>query len=157
MQADSILKQRECNLGNQPNAKSDGIIFLRKISKSSNHLISTLLSFFFGNLSGGWSKQEDLQILQFVLNNGTKWAKLSREMKNRTEHCVKNRFFGILAKYCLIPIKKIKKTLDYLNHGFLFEAIKYYQTLYGTDDHDEQVEEIDWNNFFKNFDDIFNE
>ena len=79
--------------------------------------------------------------MQFVLNNGTKWAKLSREMKNRTEHCVKNRFFGILAKYCLIPIKKIKKTLDYLNHGFLFEAIKYYQTLYEVDDREENDNE----------------
>ena len=89
--------------------------------------------------------------MQFVLNNGTKWAKLSREMKNRTEHCVKNRFFGILAKYCLIPIKKIKKTLDYLNHGFLFEAIKYYQTLYEVDDREENdnEDELNWEEFFK--------
>lgn len=69
-------------------------------------------------------------------------------MENRTEHCVKNRFFGILAKYCLIPIKKIKTSVDYLNANFLFEAIKYYQSLYGINNH-EEIEDI----FFQQYDD----
>lgn len=100
---------------------------------------------------GGWSANEDLQILFFVLNNGSKWAKLSRLMENRTEHCVKNRFFAILAKYCLIPIKKIKKHVDYRNTHLILEAIKYYQTLYEVDNSEEILneEELNWEEFLK--------
>lgn len=97
-----------------------------------------------------------MQILKFVLNNGSKWAKLSREMENRTEHCVKNRFFAILARYCLIAIRKIKSSIDYLNHNFLCEAIKYYETLYGIDAYEDGFA-LNWNDFFQKYDDIIND
>lgn len=95
------------------------------------------------------------------MNNGTKWAQLSRLMANRNEHCVKNRFFGILAKYNSIPIKKIKKDVDYLNSGFLLDAINYYEILYGHDNDEKneknENEEFKWNEFFKEFEDFFDE
>lgn len=74
---------------------------------------------------GTWSNEEDLTILNFVLENGTKWAKLSRILQNRTEHSVKNRFFGLMAEYSSIPILKLKKHVNYLNSQLISEAISY--------------------------------
>lgn len=78
-------------------------------------------------------------------------------MTNRTEHCVKNRFFAILAKFCLISIKKIKKYVDYRNPNLILEAIKYYQTFYEVDNSQEHEDEINWNDFFQKFEEILEE
>lgn len=75
-------------------------------------------------------------------------------MENRTEHGVKNRFFGLLAKFCLIPIKKIKNEVNYLNTSFIHDAIKYYQTLYEKNNQKNEKEEFKWDNFFEQFEDI---
>lgn len=75
-------------------------------------------------------------------------------MKNRTEHCVKNRFFAILAKYCLIPIKKIKQYVDYRNPNLILEAIKYYQTIYEVDNSEKTEDEVNWDDFFQKFEGI---
>lgn len=78
-------------------------------------------------------------------------------MKNRTEHNVKNRFFGILGKYCLIPIKTIKKNFDYLNPNLILETIKYYQTLFKVDNGEEHEndDELNWKDFLKKPEGIF--
>lgn len=74
-------------------------------------------------------------------------------MSNRTEHCVKNRFFGLLAQHSLIPIKKIKKDVDYLNCEFIIKAIKYYQNLYEIHANKSCIEN-EWNECFEEHGDI---
>lgn len=77
-------------------------------------------------------------------------------MENRNEHCVKNRFFGLLAKYCLTPIKKIKTDVDYLKTSFILSAIKYYESLYEVLK-EESTKENKWEEFFKQFEDLFDD
>ena len=75
---------------------------------------------------GEWSKNEDLEILYHVLKNGTKWSTLKKSNKifeTRTEHNLKNRFFSILSKYLEMPIRKIKKRIEYSNPTFLNSII----------------------------------
>ena len=47
--------------------------------------------------------------------NGSKWAKLAKNLVDRTEHAVKNQFFRLISSYMNIPIKKVKKEIEYLN------------------------------------------
>ena len=78
-------------------------------------------------LSGDWTKEEDLLILDFVLKNGTKWAVLKKYLINRTEHSLKNRFFSLLCSYSSIPIKKIKKQVNYLSETLINATILHHQ------------------------------
>ena len=65
-------------------------------------------------------------ILNFVLENGSKWAILSRIIGNRTEHAVKNRFFSLISAHIDVPIRKIKKEIDYLNSFLIFDTLQYH-------------------------------
>ena len=66
-------------------------------------------------------------ILNFVLKNGTKWSVLKKSLINRTEHSIKNRFFSLLCSYTSIPIKKIKKQVNYLSETLINETILHHQ------------------------------
>ena len=77
-------------------------------------------------VSGAWTLKEDLGILDYVMRNGTKWAKLARILKDRNEHQIKNRFFGLMAKFTLKPIIKIKREKQFLDQNLLLEAKKYF-------------------------------
>ena len=77
---------------------------------------------------GEWNLYENLLILDFVKKNGTKWAQLSRILPDRNEHQLKNRFFGLLAKFLDESIKTIKKQRNYLNEGLLTQAENYFRT-----------------------------
>lgn len=46
-----------------------------------------------------WSMDEDLKILRFVMENGKKWAVLSRIMENRNEDSIRNRFIKLIKSY----------------------------------------------------------
>ena len=46
-----------------------------------------------------WSIDEDLKILRFVMENGKKWAVLSRIMENRNEDSIRNRFIKLIKSY----------------------------------------------------------
>ena len=46
-----------------------------------------------------WSVDEDLKILRFVMENGKKWAKLSKIMENRNEDSIRNRFIKLIKSY----------------------------------------------------------
>lgn len=46
-----------------------------------------------------WSIDEDLKILRFVMENGKKWAVLSRIMENRNEDSIRNRFIKLIKGY----------------------------------------------------------
>ena len=71
---------------------------------------------------GEWSKEEDYEILSFVMENGSKWSKLSQIFQDRTDHDIKNRFFSILSKYLHMPILKIKQYIIYLQPENLNEV-----------------------------------
>ena len=48
-------------------------------------------------------------------------------MKERTEHCLKNRFFGVMSKFSSIPIRKIKQDKSYLSKKLIEEALKFHK------------------------------
>jgi hypothetical protein len=48
---------------------------------------------------GEWSLEEDSTLLEYVLEIGKKWSAISKCMKNRTEHSVKNRFKSLIKRY----------------------------------------------------------
>jgi hypothetical protein len=68
--------------------------------------------------------------LKYVLENGPKWALMAKKfLMHRNQHAVKNRFFSLLSCYTLIPIRKIKKEIEYLNKFLITEALEYHQSL----------------------------
>lgn len=73
---------------------------------------------------GEWELKEDLSILEFVHNHGSKWSILAKLLKNRTEHSVKNRFFCLLSRNTSIPVAQIKQEKNYLDEEILVEMIK---------------------------------
>ena len=75
---------------------------------------------------GNWTLIEDMEILNFAKENGSKWSVLSKIMVVRTEHSVKNRFFTLISSYLSLPVKKIKKQVDYLNKNLIEETITYH-------------------------------
>jgi len=98
-------------------------------------------NFFFLN-RGEWSLQEDLEILNFVLVNGFKWARIAKKIGGRTEHCIKNHFFGLISKYSSIPIRQIKQNKIYLNLNLIEETLKSLEVSVRF----EMVEELDRKN-----------
>ena len=72
---------------------------------------------------GEWTKREDLIIISFVNQYGPKWSRLAKMCPERTEHNVKNRFFGLISKHFDIPILKIKRSFNYLDSKIL-EQVK---------------------------------
>ena len=73
---------------------------------------------------GKWKTEEDIQIIRFVVEEGTKWSKLAKMLVNRTEHNTKNRFFSILSRFISVPIRKLKKTKNYWNKEVLKNIIQ---------------------------------
>lgn len=61
-------------------------------------------------------------------DRGSKWSKIALILTNRTEHSIKNRFFGILSKFIDMPQKKMKTELNYLSQNFLNSIISKYMT-----------------------------
>jgi hypothetical protein len=45
-----------------------------------------------------WNKTEDLNLMLLQRAHGNKWAKISRQMKGRTENDVRNRFNSLIGK-----------------------------------------------------------
>jgi len=43
-----------------------------------------------------WSSDEDLQIVRYVMENGKKWANLAKNMDNRNEDSIRNRFIKLM-------------------------------------------------------------
>ncbi len=43
-----------------------------------------------------WSLEEDQKILELINIYGTKWKSIQREMPNRTDNQIKNRYYGRL-------------------------------------------------------------
>ena len=81
---------------------------------------------YFKCTSGEWQPEEDLTILNYVLEHGPKWAILSKQfLANRNQHAVKNRFFSLVSTYTLIPIRKIKREIEYLNKFLIKETLEY--------------------------------
>ena len=68
---------------------------------------------------GNWSFQEDMMILNYVENKGTKWAQITRKLQNRNEHNIKNRFFSIISEYLHMTVKDVKKKIDYRQQELL--------------------------------------
>ena len=65
-----------------------------------------------------------------MLKNGSKWSALSNKLlTNRTEHVIKNRFFRLVSTYISLPIRKIKKEIDYLNSNFIQDILNYQKSL----------------------------
>ena len=66
-------------------------------------------------------------ILNFVEINGTKWAQISRMLSDRTEHNVKNRFFALISEFLQLPIKKVKKNINYANSQLIRDTMTLFQ------------------------------
>ena len=60
-----------------------------------------------------WSVDEDLKILRFVMENGKKWAKLSKIMENRNEDSIRNRFIKLIKSY-----RKKEKTVHIKKNNY---------------------------------------
>lgn len=74
---------------------------------------------------GDWTNEEDIEIVDYVYQQGTKWSKLAKIFKeNRTEHNLKNRFFSILGRVLNIATKKIKKNVNYRSKSILTKVLK---------------------------------
>lgn len=54
---------------------------------------------------------------------GTKWSRLAKSLKNRTEHAVKNRFFCLVGRKSSRPITQIKREKRYLESSLLEEVL----------------------------------
>ena len=67
---------------------------------------STLLK---KNYRGEWSLEEDLYILEAIIENGKKWAKISKTLEGRTENAVKNRFITLVRHYNKVNNNKKKR------------------------------------------------
>ena len=91
--------------------------------------IIKLLKILYEFTRGDWEKEEDLQILKFVLNNGSKWSSLSKNLNYRTEHAVKNRFFSLLSSFLLIPTRQIKKEVNYRNSYLISSTLNFHKNL----------------------------
>lgn len=74
---------------------------------------------------GDWSFQEDMMILNYVENKGTKWAQITRKLQNRNEHNIKNRFFSLISEYLQMTVKDVKKKINYHEQELLRETIIY--------------------------------
>lgn len=74
---------------------------------------------------GDWKKEEDVNILFFVQQNGTKWSRLAKLFPERTEHNLKNRFFSILSDCLELPIRRIKQEKQYLKENVLQAALEH--------------------------------
>ena len=85
-----------------------------------------VLFIFYSKIRGDWTYYEDFVILNFACFYGSKWSKISKILNDRTEHSVKNRFFSILSNCMQIPIRKIKRNIDYLNKKLLAQIILFY-------------------------------
>ena len=66
--------------------------------------------------------------MDYVLGYGTKWARLARILKDRNEHQIKNRFFGLMAGFMAKPIKRVKKEKQFLNQNLLLQAKMHFTT-----------------------------
>ena len=91
-------------------------------------------------IRGEWNSEEDQSILRFVFHNGTKWAKLAKRFFNRTEHAVKNRFFSLISSYINLPIKMIKKEINFLNKTLI---INFHQkeTFFTFEEEEQKINE----------------
>ncbi|EAR91055.3 Myb-like DNA-binding domain protein (macronuclear) [Tetrahymena thermophila SB210] len=47
---------------------------------------------------GQWTDEEDLHLLQLSYENGSKWSYIAKQLKERTENAVKNRYKSLLRK-----------------------------------------------------------
>ncbi|KAL4483607.1 hypothetical protein ABPG72_006673 [Tetrahymena utriculariae] len=47
---------------------------------------------------GQWTDEEDLHLLQLSYENGSKWSFIAKQLKERTENAVKNRYKSLLRK-----------------------------------------------------------
>lgn len=61
------------------------------------------------------------------MEKGTKWSLLAKDSKIRTEHNLKNRFFGLLSSFMKKTTKTIKKEKEFLNAQILKKTIERLQ------------------------------
>lgn len=61
---------------------------------------------------GGWSEEEDLLVLEGFLKYRKQWSKITKELGNRNDHIVKNRFYHILRNYNLKGKQVGAKTIE---------------------------------------------
>jgi len=82
-----------------------------------NHLDPYMKKFFlnynnflyFSSYRGEWGLEEDIFILESILENGKKWAKISKNLDGRTENAVKNRFITLVRHHNKVNSYQKKK------------------------------------------------
>ena len=55
---------------------------------------------------GPWDEKEDLQLIAWYHQFGSKWAKISHCLNNRSENMVKNRFYSYIKSH--YDVEKLK-------------------------------------------------
>ncbi len=82
---------------NGPNNWKNCVKFVGRISKQCRERWYNVLD---PNIrKGNWSKCEDKLLFDLYEKYGTKWSKISKFFKGRTENSLKNRFYSTLRKY----------------------------------------------------------
>ena len=69
--------------------------------------------------------------MSFVEKNGAKWAQIARGLNDRNDHNVKNRFFSLISKFLQIPIKIVKKKVDFLDIGLIRKTLMFLKSRKG--------------------------
>lgn len=60
-----------------------------------------------------WTMEEDLQIIELINKYGKRWKLIERELGNRTDNQIKNRYYGrlkLLLKQKMIKSRKVKRS-----------------------------------------------
>lgn len=55
-----------------------------------------------------WTLEEDLKLIELFNKHGKKWKKIAKQLKDRSENQVKNRYYGRI-----LPLQKKKKTCSH--------------------------------------------
>jgi hypothetical protein len=82
---------------NGPNNWKNCVNFVGRISKQCRERWYNVLNPFIRK--GNWTKSEDKLLFDLYERYGTKWSKISKFFKGRTENSLKNRFYSTLRKY----------------------------------------------------------
>ena len=101
--------------------QSVGKTFYAKNIKSF-YFFNFLLNIFW-IFRGEWTQEEDLHILTYVKENGSKWNQMAKICLERTEHNIKNRFFSLVANHFNTSIKKIKENYNYTDPNIIEEVL----------------------------------
>lgn len=67
-----------------------------RMNKSYFYLYIIKINNFF---RGSWKFEEDFKLIKNFVKYGKKWCLIAKELPNRSQHSIKNRFYHLIAKF----------------------------------------------------------